>query len=51
LIYISCKPSTLARDLKLLLDSGRFELQGIQPVDFFPQTAHVECAAFLVGKD
>jgi 23S rRNA (uracil1939-C5)-methyltransferase len=51
LVYISCKPSTLARDLKLLLDSGRFELQGIQPVDFFPQTAHVECAAFLVGKD
>jgi 23S rRNA (uracil1939-C5)-methyltransferase len=34
-----------------LLDSGRFELQGIQPVDFFPQTAHVECAAFLIGKD
>jgi 23S rRNA (uracil1939-C5)-methyltransferase len=50
LVYISCKPSTLARDLKILLDSGRFELQGIQPVDFFPQTAHVECAAFLIGK-
>jgi 23S rRNA (uracil1939-C5)-methyltransferase len=51
LVYVSCKPATLARDLKLLLESGRFELQGIQPVDFFPQTAHVECAAFLVGKD
>jgi 23S rRNA (uracil1939-C5)-methyltransferase len=50
LVYISCKPSTLARDLKILLDSGRFELQGVQPVDFFPQTAHVECAAFLVRK-
>jgi 23S rRNA (uracil1939-C5)-methyltransferase len=50
LVYISCKPSTLARDLKILLDSGRFELQGVQPVDFFPQTAHVECAAFLIGK-
>jgi 23S rRNA (uracil1939-C5)-methyltransferase len=50
LVYISCKPSTLARDLKILLDSGRFELQSVQPVDFFPQTAHVECAAFLIGN-
>jgi 23S rRNA (uracil1939-C5)-methyltransferase len=51
LVYISCKPSTLARDLKILLDSGRFELQGIQSIDFFPQTAHVECAAFLKRVD
>jgi 23S rRNA (uracil1939-C5)-methyltransferase len=51
LVYISCKPSTLARDLKILLDTGRFKLQGIQPIDFFPQTAHVECAAFLQRID
>jgi 23S rRNA (uracil1939-C5)-methyltransferase len=37
LVYISCKPSTLARDLKILLDSGRFELQGVQLVDFSQQ--------------
>ncbi len=47
LVYISCKPSTQARDLKILLDSGRYELQKVQPIDFFPQTAHVECVAFL----
>jgi 23S rRNA (uracil1939-C5)-methyltransferase len=47
LVYISCKPSTQARDLKILLDSGRYELQRVQPIDFFPQTAHVECVAFL----
>jgi 23S rRNA (uracil1939-C5)-methyltransferase len=46
-VYISCKPSTQARDLKILLDSGRYELQKAQPIDFFPQTAHVECVAFL----
>jgi 23S rRNA (uracil1939-C5)-methyltransferase len=51
LVYISCKPSTLARDLKILIDSGRFQLQAIQPIDFFPQTAHVECAAFLTRVD
>ncbi len=47
IVYISCKPATLARDLKLLCASGRYELTLVQPADFFPQTAHVECSAFL----
>ncbi|MEP0909398.1 23S rRNA (uracil(1939)-C(5))-methyltransferase RlmD [Leptolyngbya sp. GB1-A1] len=45
IVYVSCNSSTLARDLKLL--SSQYELIQVQPADFFPQTAHVEAAAFL----
>ncbi|MCB1118525.1 MAG: 23S rRNA (uracil(1939)-C(5))-methyltransferase RlmD [Chlamydiia bacterium] len=44
LIYISCNPATLARDLALLKEHGLSSLH-IQPIDMFPQTAHVECIA------
>ncbi|NES82640.1 MAG: hypothetical protein F6K10_15190 [Moorea sp. SIO2B7] len=47
IVYISCKPATLARDLKLFCQTGIYKLTCIQPADLFPQTAHVECAAFL----
>ena len=47
IVYISCKPATLARDLKLLCQRSDYQLTFVQPADFFPQTAHVECAAFL----
>lgn len=43
-VYVSCDPSTLARDLRLLCDDG-YQLAHIQPVDLFPHTAHIECIA------
>jgi len=45
LIYISCNPPTLARDLKELQE--RFALQSVTPLDMFPQTAEIEVAAHL----
>ena len=46
IVYLSCRPATLARDLQKLTAVG-YEITLIQPADFFPQTAHVECAVFL----
>lgn len=45
-VYVSCNPATLGRDLKYLTENG-FEIKKVQPVDMFPQTAHVECVALL----
>ena len=48
LAYLSCDPATQARDLKALLaPSGPYELEMLQPVDFFPQTTHLESLALL----
>ena len=46
-IYISCHPATMARDLNIFCSEGVFELRRVIPLDMFPQTAHVECVADL----
>ena len=45
-VYVSCDPDTLARDLKMLC-SGAYSIDSIQPLDMFPQTHHVENIVIL----
>lgn len=48
-VYVSCNPATLARDLKVF--STKYEIKEITPVDMFPFTSHVECVAVLILKN
>ena len=48
IVYVSCNPATLARDVKELSDA--YTLEEIQPVDMFPQTTHIECVTVLRRK-
>ncbi|MGL4521717.1 MAG: 23S rRNA (uracil(1939)-C(5))-methyltransferase RlmD [Bacilli bacterium] len=48
IVYVSCNPSTLAKDLRLLQKG--YDIGYIQPVDMFPHTAHVECVVQLNAK-
>lgn len=50
IVYVSCNPSTLARDLKFFHLFG-FRLDRLQPVDMFPYTYHIECVAEMVRSE
>jgi len=48
-IYVSCNPETLARDLRFLTENSGYNIKKIQPVDMFPHTEHIECVV-KIGK-
>ena len=50
IVYVSCNPATLARDLGTMVPAG-YELGEVQPVDLFPHTAHIEAVAVLSRTD
>lgn len=49
IVYVSCDPATLARDLKYLTEKN-YQVLSVQPVDMFPQTSNVECITYLKRK-
>jgi len=51
IVYVSCDPATLARDLRLLSVSGPYRIEGLELVDMFPQTHHIECVVTLRRGD
>ncbi len=52
IVYVSCDPSTLARDLNILCHvHPTYRLRSVQPLDMFPQTAHIECVTVLERVD
>jgi len=51
IIYLSCAPMTLARDLNTLLSGEKYKVVFLQPFDMFPNTWHIECLAVLKYND
>jgi 23S rRNA (uracil1939-C5)-methyltransferase len=50
IVYVSCNPATQARDIRLLSECG-YVLRRLQPIDMFPQTAHIEVVALLTKDE
>ena len=49
IVYVSCNPTTLARDMEIMRGLG-YKLGSVQPVDMFPGTYHVEAVSLLVKE-
>ena len=49
IIYVSCNPATMVRDMKLLED--KYDVKEVQPVDMFPFTSHVECVVAMTLRE
>ena len=50
IVYVSCNPETLARDLDMICQGG-YRVQRIQPVDMFPYTNHIETVVLITKQD
>jgi 23S rRNA (uracil1939-C5)-methyltransferase len=50
IVYVSCDPATLSRDVKVLTEGG-YRFAEATPVDMFPHTGHVETVCLLTHKD
>ncbi len=51
IVYVSCDSATLARDLKVLCESGEYKVNKVQPVDMFPHSVHIETVCLLSKED
>ncbi len=51
IIYVSCNPATLARDLEYILANSDYRIEKVQAVDMFPHTHHIETVVSLVKKE
>ena len=47
IIYVSCNPATMARDIEMLV-SKKYMIEDLQPIDMFPHTPHIECVTTLI---
>ena len=50
IVYVSCDPATLARDVKILCENG-YQLEKVSETDMFPKTGHVETVVLITRKD
>src|SRR5699024_8819428 len=50
IVYVSCNPSTMARDVKVLVEAG-YKIKEVQPVDMFPNKSQIECVIGMQRED
>jgi len=48
IIYVSCNPATLARDLEYILENGDYKIEKVKGMDMFPHTHHIETVVSLI---